>query len=133
MFKQTASLPFGGGMDGTVRRTAFQPALVQLHDWQLYPRIRMAGWNATGGGMFSGSKPVRYDYWSFRAIQPTVPTSGGPGPTGVRMQPRNRYTAVQQVTKATARQRYYATRSATPPIRRTGPLSSNAFTTKAVP
>ncbi len=124
MGAQTSSLPFGGGNDGTVRSTMFQTALVQLHDWSQYLNIRQAGWNATGSGMFAGSKPVRYQYHSFRTPQPEVRTSGGPGGIGVRMQPRNRYSAVQRIQKSTTSIRYYNTRSAPGPMRSPGGASN---------
>lgn len=106
----TASLPFGGGMDGTVRSTQFQRTLVQLHDWSQNLRWYIA-FNGTGSGMFMGSNPLRYEYPSFRVPQVNTSTSGGPGPAGMRMQQRPRYTAVQKVRKYTVQQRYYNTTS----------------------
>lgn len=107
----TASLPYGGGMDGTVRSTMFQRVLVQLHDWSLYPKLRQAGFPATGSGMFMGSNPIRYTYPSFRVPQIDTRTSGGPGPVGTSMQPRPKFTAVQRVPRYTTQIRYYNTRS----------------------
>lgn len=107
----TASLPYGGGMDGGVNSSRFQTALVQLHDWSFNLKLRQAGWNATGSGMFMGSNPIRYTYPSFRVPQLDVRTSGGPGPVGTSMQPRSRFTAVQRIPKYTAPVRYYQTRS----------------------
>lgn len=127
----TASLPYGGGMDGGVNSSRFQTALVQLHDWSNYLKIRQAGWPATGSGMFMGSNPVRYTYPSFRVPQIDVRTSGGPGPIGTRMQPRSRFTAVQKIPKYTAPVRYYNTRSRTGWRGGTGG-SSNVNTTPGV-
>lgn len=128
----TASLPYGGGMDGTVRSTQFQRALVQLHDWSQYLKIRQGGWPATGSGMFMGSNPVRYTYPSFRVPQLQTRTSGGPGPVGTSMQPRSRFTAVQRVPKYTAPVRYYQTRSRTGYRPGPGGGSSNVNTTPGV-
>lgn len=99
------------GLNGMVRSSKFQTALVQLHDWQLNSEWYIA-WNGTGSGMFNGSKEVRYQYPSFRVSQINTRTSGGPGPIGMRMQPRPRFTAVQRVPKYTAAPRYYDTSSA---------------------
>lgn len=111
MAPYTHSLPYGGGMDGTVRSTMFQTENVLLHDWSQYTKLRQAGWNATGGGFFTGSNPIRYTYPSFRVPQIDTRTSGGPGPVGTRMQVTPRFTAVQRVPKYTAPVRYYQTRS----------------------
>lgn len=119
----TASLPYGGGMDGTVRSTQFQRTLIQLHDWSQNLKWYIA-WNGTGGGVFSGSNPARYNYPSFRVPQINTRTSGGPGPVGVRMQPRPRYTAVQRVPKYTVQQRYYNTTSRNSGWRKSGGSSS---------
>lgn len=119
------SLPGEGaaGLTGVVRRSDFQTNLVQLHDWQLNRNWYIA-WSGTGSGMFQGSQGVRYQYPSFRVPQINTRTSGGPGPVGMQMQPRPRFTAVQRVNKYTARPRYYNTRSAGQP-RGTSGGSSN--------
>lgn len=106
----TASLPYGGGMDGTVRSTQFQRALVQLHDWSQNLKWYIA-WNGSGSGMFMGSNPIRYEYPSFRVPQINTRTSGGPGPVGMHMQTKPQFTAVQRVQKYTVQQRYYRTTS----------------------
>lgn len=125
MYAQTASLPGPGtGLNGMVRSTAFQRLLIQLHDWQTNSQWYI-NWNGTGGGMFWGSRPERYQYPSFRVAQIDTRTSGGPGPIGVRMQPRPRFTAVQQVQKYTALPRYYSTVSAMGPGRRNPNIVSN--------
>lgn len=109
MGAQTASLPeVSGGLNGFVRRTMFQQILVQLHDWQTNDKWYIA-WNGTGSGMFQGSKPERYTYPSFRASQIKTSTTGGPGPTTMRMTPRPRYTSVQMIKKYTAQPSYYNT------------------------
>lgn len=105
----TTSLPYGGGMDGTVRSTMFQRTLVQLHDWQLNRKWYIA-FNGTGGGMFTNSRPERYQYPSFRVPQINTMVTG-PGPNSTRMTPRPRYTAVQRIQKYTAVPRYYNTTS----------------------
>jgi hypothetical protein len=106
----TASLPYGGGMDGTVRSTNYQRILVQLHDWQLNRKWYVC-WNGNGGGVFSNSNPLRYEYPSFRVPQINVSLTGGPGVPTQRMQSTPRYTAVQKVQKYTANPRYYNTTS----------------------
>lgn len=105
----TASLPrSGGGLDGLVVNSKFQQVLVQLHDWQLnrrwYINYPMAG------AVFMGGNAVRGTYPSFRTQQISTNATGGPGPA--RMQPRNRYTAVQKVPKYSAGPRFYQTVSA---------------------
>jgi hypothetical protein len=107
----TASLPSGGGMDGTVRSTAFQPILVQLDYWSINLGLRQAGFNATGGAVFNGSKPIRYDYPSFRVPQINTALTGGAGPSTMRMQQRPRFTAVQRTQRPIAVPRYYNTQS----------------------
>lgn len=109
-FAHTASLPFGGGMDGTVRSTSFQRILVQLHDWQENRKWYVA-WNGNGSGMFTNSNPIRYQYPSFRVPQINVSLTGGPGTPTQRMQSVPRFTAVQRVPKYTATPRYYNTTS----------------------
>lgn len=104
----TASLPGGGGMDGTVRSTNFQPVLVQLHDWQTNRNWYVA-WGGTGGGVFTGSKPERYAYPSFRVAQIDTSTTGGPGTPTQRMQSSPRFTAVQRIRRFQATPRYYDT------------------------
>jgi hypothetical protein len=106
----TASLPYGGGMDGTVRSTQFQRMLVQLHDWQLNRRWYIA-FNGTGGGMFNESNPLRYEYPSFRVPQINTSLTGGPGVPTQRMQSVPRFTAVQRIAKANVTPRYYNTKS----------------------
>lgn len=112
MFPFTASLPkkASGGMSPGVNSTEFQPNLVQLHDWSQNDQWYIC-WNGTGSGLFQGSQEIRYDYPSFRVEQVETRTSGGPGPVGTSMQPRNRYTAVQKIRKYTATPRYYNTTS----------------------
>jgi hypothetical protein len=111
MGKHSISLPGSGtGLVPTVRNTDFQTQLVHLNDWQLNSKWYIF-WNGTGSGMFSGSKLPRYQYPSFRVPQISTRTSGGPGPVGMRMQPRPRFTAVQRVNKYTATPRYYNTTS----------------------
>lgn len=105
----TASLPVtNGGLNGMVNSTRFQQVLVQLHDWQTnrhwYIDYPMAG------AVFMGGNPVRGTYPSFRTEQISTNATGGAGPS--RMQPRNRYTAVQKVPKYNAAPRFYATVSA---------------------
>lgn len=124
--RHLASLPYSGGMDGGVNSTRFQTTLVQLHDWSLNFGLRRAGYNATGGGFLMGSNPARYMYPSFRVPQLDTRTSGGPGPVGMSMQVRPRFTAVQRVSKYTAPVRYYATRSQTGYGRRSTGGASNA-------
>jgi hypothetical protein len=113
MGKRTISTPGNGttGLNGIVQSTQFQKTLVQLHDWQLN-RDWYIAYNATGGGVFKGSDPIRYQYPSFRTPQPETRTSGGPGPVSMTMQPRPRFNRVQRITKYTARPRYYNTSSA---------------------
>jgi len=103
----TFSLPRGGGMDGTVRSTNFQRTLVQLHDWQMNRKWYIA-FNGTGSGMFTGSKPVRYEYASFRVPQINTMVTGL-GPPTMRMQVRPKFTAVQRIKKYNAVPRYYNT------------------------
>lgn len=105
----TASLPGGGGMDGTVRSTNFQPILVQLDYWTRNFALRQAGYNATGGAVFNGSKPIRYEYASFRVPQINTALTGGAGPNSMRMQQRPRFTAVQRTQRPVAVPRYYNT------------------------
>lgn len=128
MGQHTASLPGGGGMDGTVRSTNFQRILVQLHDWQRNLAWYRAGWNGTGSGMFNQSNPIRYSYPSFRVPQIDVSTTGGPGVPTQRMQQRPRFTAVQSIRKATAQARYYNTTSRNNVNIPTHPASSNTYT-----
>lgn len=107
------SLPGEGaaGLTGVVRSSDFQTQTVRLHDWQMNRNWYIA-FNGTGSGMFQGSNVIRYQYPSFRVAQINTRTSGGPGPVGMQMQPRPRFTAVQRIQKYTARPRYYDTRSA---------------------
>jgi hypothetical protein len=109
MGKQTESLPGvdGGGLNGFVRRTNFQPVLVQLHDWQTNDNWYIA-WNGTGAGMFNHQKAERYQYPSFRVSQVHTNTSGGVGTA--RMTKRPRYTSVQAIKKYTAQPSYYNTK-----------------------
>lgn len=125
------SLPGEGsaGLNGVVRSSDFQTSLVRLHDWQMN-RNWYIMWNASGSGMFRGSKDIRYQYPSFRVSQINTRTSGGPGPVGMSMQPRPRFTAVQRISKYTARARYYNTTSAGVP-RNTRGGSSNVNGTGA--
>jgi hypothetical protein len=110
MLSQTGSLPGvdGGGLNGNVRSTAFQPILVQLHDWQMNDKWYIA-WNGTGSGMFQNSKKERYAYPSFRVSQVNTSLTGGPGPSTMRMGPRPRFTSVQAIQKYTAQPSYYNT------------------------
>jgi hypothetical protein len=108
MGKQIDSLPGvdGGGLNGFVRRSKFQPVLVQLHDWQTNDKWYIA-WNGTGAGMFNYQKKERYTYPSFRVAQVRTNTSGGVGTA--RMTNRPRYTSVQAIRKYTAQPSYYNT------------------------
>lgn len=109
MGEHTESLPgVTNGLNGFVRSTAFQPVLVQLHDWQTNDQWYIA-WNGTGAGMFQHQKKERYAYPSFRVSQIDTSTTGGPGPTTMRMQPRPRFTSVQAIRKYTAQPSYYNT------------------------
>lgn len=110
MGEQTASLPgeTKGGLNGFVRRTNFQPVLVQLHDWQTNDQWYIA-WNGTGAGMFQHQKAERYQYPSFRVSQVNTSVTGGPGPTTMRMRPSPRFTSVQAIRKYTAQPSYYNT------------------------
>lgn len=111
MGKHTVSLPGtdGGGLNGNVRSTKFQPVLVQLHDWQTNDQWYIA-WNGTGAGMFNGSKPERYAYPSFRVSQISTNVTGGVGPSSMRMNRSPRFTSVQRIKKYTAQPSYYDTR-----------------------
>jgi len=110
MGKHTVSLPGtdGGGLNGNVRSTKFQPVLVQLHDWQTNDQWYIA-WGGTGSGMFQGSKKERYAYPSFRVSQINTSTTGGPGPQSMRMNRQPRFTSVQRIKKYTAQPSYYPT------------------------
>lgn len=104
-----ASLPgTNGGLNGMVNSSRYQQILVQLHDWQTnrrwYINYPMAG------AVFMGGNSVRGTYPSFRAQQIATNATGGPGNS--RMQPRNRYTAVQKVPRYNANPRVYNTVSA---------------------
>lgn len=110
MLRSTASLPgASGGLIPFVRSTAFQPILVQLHDWTRNDKWYIA-WNGTGSGMFQGSKKERYAYPSFRVSQVNTSLTGGPGPTTMRMNQRPRFTSVQAIKKYTAQPSYYNTK-----------------------
>lgn len=121
--QHTASLPYGGGMDGTVRSTQYQRVLVQLHNWQMNRKWYIA-WNGTGGGVFNQSNPIRYEYPSFRVPQINTALSGGAGPASMRMQQRPRFSAVQKIRRASVSPRYYNTVS-----RNTGGNSGGATST----
>lgn len=111
MFGQTASLPHvTEGLNGFVRSTAFQPTLVQLHDWQLNDKWYIA-WNGNGAGMFTHQRPERYQYPSFRVPQIKTSATGGPGPVTMRMAQKPRFTSVQAIRKYTAQPSYYNTKS----------------------
>jgi hypothetical protein len=110
MLRNTASLPgSGSGLVPSVRSTAFQPMLVQLHDWTRNANWYIA-WNGTGSGMFQGSKKERYAYPSFRVSQVNTSLTGGPGPSTMRMNQRPRFTSVQAIKKYTAQPSYYNTK-----------------------
>lgn len=105
----TASLPTtNGGLNGMVNNTRFQQILVQLHDWQTNRRWYID--YPMAGAVFMGGNPVRGTYPSFRTEQLSTNATGGPGTA--RMQPRNRYTAVQKVPRYNASPRFYSTTSA---------------------
>lgn len=110
MGKHTVSLPGtdGGGLNGNVRSTNFQTTLVQLHNWQTNTGWYIA-WNGTGAGMFTGQKVERYQYPSFRVSQIRTNTSGGVGPSSMRMNRTPRFTSVQAIRKYTAQPSYYKT------------------------
>lgn len=109
MGNHTASLPgTTSGLNGNVRSTAFQTTLVQLHDWQTNDQWYIA-WNGTGAGMFQHQKSERYAYPSFRVSQVSTSTTGGAGPTTMRMNGRPRFTSVQAIRKYTAQPSYYKT------------------------
>jgi hypothetical protein len=110
-YTQTASLPGNcdKGLNGFVRSSAFQPILVQLHDWQTNAKWYIC-WNGTGSGMFAGSKPVRYTYPSFRVDQVDTSVTGGPGQPSMRMNRTPRFTSVQAIKKYTATPSRYNTR-----------------------
>lgn len=126
MGRRVVSLPGPGGdtLVPSVRSTLFQPVNVLLHWWTQNDRWYIA-WNGTGSGMFNGSKEVRYQYPSFRTPQLNTRTTGGPGPVGMQMQPRPRFTAVQKIRKYTATPRYYNTRSGNGNYMGTGKGASN--------
>lgn len=110
MGKHTVSLPGAdSGLNGFVRSTAAQTVLVQLHDWQTNANWYIA-WNGTGAGMFQGQKAERYQYPSFRVSQIRTNTSGGVGPSTMRMNRAPRFTSVQAIRKYTAQPSYYNTR-----------------------
>lgn len=111
MGKHIVSLPGtdGGGLNGNVRSSGFQTTLVQLHDWQTNSKWYIA-WNGTGAGMFSGQLAERYQYPSFRVSQIRTNTSGGVGPSSMRMTRAPRFTSVQAIRKYTAQPSYYNTR-----------------------
>lgn len=127
MGQHTASLPHGGGMDGTVQSTQFQRILVQLHDWQTNREWYIA-WNGSGSGMFNESKPIRYDYPSFRVPQVNTAVTGGAGPATMRMQQRPKFTAVQKIRRAVVSPRYYSTISRNAAGNSGGATSSNTNT-----
>lgn len=109
MGKHTVSLPgVQDGLNGYVRSTNFQTTLVQLHDWQTNANWYIA-WNGTGAGMFTGQKAERYQYPSFRVSQIRTNTSGGVGPSTMRMNRVPRFTSVQAIRKYTAQPSYYNT------------------------
>lgn len=102
MGKMGASLPSAdGGLNGIVKSSAFQPLLVQLHDWQTNTAWFAAGWNGTGSGMFQGSNPIRYTYPSFRVAQVNTSVTGGAGKPSMRMNRTPRFTSVQSIKKYT--------------------------------
>ncbi len=111
MGKFTISTPGvdGGGLNGHVRSTRFQPTLVQLHNWQLNRNWYIA-WNGTGAGMFGFQRPERYQYPSFRVPQINTSVTGGPGPVQMRMNQSPRFTRVQAIRKYTAQPSYYNTK-----------------------
>lgn len=107
----TVSTPgVNSGLNGFVRSTDFQTVLVRLHDWQTNTAWFQAGWNGTGGGMFTGSKPVRYDYPSFRVEQIHTSVTGGPGSPSMRMNRSPRFTSVQSIQKYTTTPTRYKTK-----------------------
>lgn len=106
---QNAGLPQnGGGLNGTVNNSTFQRVLVHLHDWQTNSKWYIV--YPMAGGVFMGGNPVRTTYPSFRSPQISTRTSGGPGGLGVRMQPRPRFTSVQNVPRYNAAPSVYNTR-----------------------
>lgn len=111
MGKHTVSLPgVQDGLNGYVRSTNFQTTLVQLHDWQTNAKWYIA-WNGTGAGMFQHQRAERYQYPSFRVSQVHTNTSGGVGPSTMRMNRMPRFTSVQAIRKYTAQPSYYNTQS----------------------
>ena len=111
MGKHTVSLPgVADGLNGYVRSTNFQTTLVQLHDWQTNANWYIA-WNGSGAGMFTGQKAERYQYPSFRVAQVHTNTSGGVGPSTMRMNRTPRFTSVQAIKKYNAQPSYYNTKS----------------------
>lgn len=109
MGKHTVSLPgVSDGLNGFVRSTSAQTTLVQLHDWQSNANWYIA-WNGTGAGMFQHQKAERYSYPSFRVAQVHTNTSGGVGPSTMRMNRTPRFTSVQAIRKYTAQPSYYKT------------------------
>jgi hypothetical protein len=111
MGKHTVSLPgVSSGLNGYVRSTNFQTTLVQLHDWQTNANWYIA-WNGTGAGMFAHQKSERYAYPSFRVSTIRTNTTGGVGPTSMRMNRSPRFTSVQAIKKYNAQPSYYNTKS----------------------
>lgn len=109
MGKHTVSLPgVDSGLNGNVRSTGFQTTLVQLHNWQTNANWYIC-WNGTGAGMFTNQKAERYQYPSFRVSQVRTNTSGGVGPSTMRMNRVPRFTSVQAIRKYTAQPSYYNT------------------------
>lgn len=128
MQQQSASLPGDcqRGLNGFVRSTNFQPVLVHLDDWSTNTEWYICN-GMTGSGVFNGGNPLRNQYPSFRVAQIDTRTSGGPGPIGVRMQPRPRFTAVQRVVRYTTAPRYYQTQTSSSGVQ-PGSASSNVNT-----
>lgn len=94
---------------GVVNSTQFQPLLQALHFYA--KNLKWYTVYPNGAAVFQGSNPVRYQYYSMKVPQINTRTSGGPGPIGVRMQPKPRWSSVQKVQRAVAAVRYYATQA----------------------
>lgn len=110
-YTKTSTPRVDGGMTGQLSVSEDQPVLIQNRTWSLNTGWYNC-WNGTGGAVFNGSRPERYDYPSFRVAQLDTSVTGGPGPTTQRMGRRAMYTRVQAIPKYRIAPRRYNTRSA---------------------